>query len=284
MEEISSNHSNNQKVTCHYFVDEAGDGTLFNSSGKVIIGNEGCSKSFILGVLEVANPIVLRTSLESLRHNLMADPYFKDVPSMQPEAKKTAIMFHAKDDVPEVRREVFNLLLQFELKFLAVARDKRVVLDYVRQRNQSDNTYRYHPNELYDYMVRRLFKTLLHKADEYIITFSKRGKSDRTTSLKEALSKAKLKFEKQQNIQSASGFSVVPKQTKLAPCLQATDYFLWALQRYYERHEDRYIEFLWSKVRLVHDMDDTRRHNYGEYYTRKKPLSERLDLKKQPGI
>ena len=41
------------KSICHYYVDEAGDGTLFNARGKVIIGEEGCSRYFMLGILEV---------------------------------------------------------------------------------------------------------------------------------------------------------------------------------------------------------------------------------------
>lgn len=41
--------------------------------------------------------------------------------------------------------------------------------------------------------------------------------------------------------------------------LQAVDYFIWALQRLYERGEDRYVEYLWWAFRLVHDIDDTRK-------------------------
>jgi hypothetical protein len=44
---------------CHYFVDEAGDGILFNAKGKVIIGQEGCSRYFMLGILEVPDPVAL---------------------------------------------------------------------------------------------------------------------------------------------------------------------------------------------------------------------------------
>ena len=40
----------------HYFVDEAGDGTLFDRKGHVIAGTEGCSSHFALGVLDVADP------------------------------------------------------------------------------------------------------------------------------------------------------------------------------------------------------------------------------------
>ena len=173
-----------------YFVDEAGDGNLFGKRGKIIIGNEGCSRYFMLGVLDVPDQLALSNELVLLRKQLLADPYFKNVPSMQKESKKTYYSFHAKDDLPEVRREVFAVIRKYELRFLAVVRNKFTVLEYVRQRNLQDPNYRYHPNELYDYMVRVLFKNLLHKDQIFDITFSKRGQQDRTGSMKQALEQA----------------------------------------------------------------------------------------------
>ena len=118
----------------------------------------------------------------------MSDSYFDGVPSMQAEGRKTALAFHAKNDLPEVRRDVFELLRNSEgLRFFAVVADKWRVLDYVRQQNESNPDYRYHPNELYDYLIPRLFRERLHQSSEYHITFSKRGNSDRTAALRQAL-------------------------------------------------------------------------------------------------
>ena len=72
------------------FVDEAGDAVLFNRRGKVIVGKPGCSRFFIVGCLDVADPDALAKDLDALRTRLLADPYFAGVPSMQSEAKKTA--------------------------------------------------------------------------------------------------------------------------------------------------------------------------------------------------
>ena len=157
-------------VRC-YFVDEAGDPSLFNARKQVIIGQEGCSRYFVLGVLTIDDPEPLAQELNQLWAELLANPYFKRVPSMQPQAMKTAVAFHAKDDLPEVRREVFKLLMRRHLRFMAVVRDKQAVLSYVRQRNERDPAYRYHPNELYDSLVRQLFKNLLHKAESYQVHF-----------------------------------------------------------------------------------------------------------------
>lgn len=94
----------------HYYVDEAGHPVLFDGKGRILVGSEGCSTYFAVGLLDVPDPQGLGADVNNLRKDLLADPYFKDVPSMQPDQKKTALYFHAKDDLPEVRREVFKLL------------------------------------------------------------------------------------------------------------------------------------------------------------------------------
>lgn len=259
---------------CHYFVDEAGDSILFDRRGRVVIGDEGCSTFFILGLLEISDPVALSEQLRALRLHLLADPYFKDVPSMQPEAKKTALSFHAKDDLPEVRREVFALLREHSgLRYYAVVRDKRQALEYVRQRNRHDLAYRYHPNELYDFLVRRLFRDRLHQHDAYEIFFSRRGKSDRTLALKTALETARQRFEEKWGVTRQASIHIKPASPIQQAGLQAADYFTWTLQRLYEKGEDRYVTYLWPAFRLVMDLDDTRQAPYGMYYTKKKPLA-----------
>ena len=256
-----------------YFVDEAGDGNLFGRRGKVIVGTEGCSRYFILGVRDVAAPQSLSDALEQLRAGLLADPYFAGVPSLQPEARKTALAFHAKDDLPEVRREVFRLLAAWPLRFFACVKDKKMLVEYVRQRNQVDCEERYNPNGLYDFMVWRLFETLLHKDAEYLVYFARRGKSDRTAALRLALESSRRRFCRKHGIPVNSVVQVRPCQANEHPCLQAADYFLWALQRLYERGEERYVRLWWPSFRLVMDLDDQSERAYGTYYTQKKPLT-----------
>jgi len=276
-------------VIRRYFVDEGGDSTLFAGKGKVIIETPGCSRFFMLGLLDVPDPAGVQREFDDLRARLLSDPYFQKVPSMSPGGRKTALAFHAKDDLPEVRKEVFTLLRNAaELRFFAVVADKYRVLEYVRQQNERDPHYRYHPNELYDYLVRRLFKNLLHQDSGYEIVFSKRGKSDRTDALKKALETARERFARQWNILSAAPMQVIAGTPAVYAGLQAVDYFTWALQRLYEKGEDRYLAYLWPAIHLVQDIDDKRKAGYGAYYTQKKPLdAAALQWRKQnkkPGI
>lgn len=267
-----------------YFVDEAGDGNLFNRRGRLRLGAEGCSRYFILGILDVPDPEQLFLDLDSLRIQLLSDPYFRKVPSMQERTRKTAFAFHAKDDVPEVRREVFTYLSKQEFRFFAAVRDKSAVADYAVQRRERDSDYRYQPNELYDFMVRSLFKNLLHKDDGYEIHFSKRGAQNRTAALRAALEIARERFTRRWRIQSNAELNVIAETPPQSGGLQAVDYYLWSLQRFYERREDRYLEFLWPQFSLVHDLDDKRENPYGCYYTQKRPLTLAAFDEDLPGI
>ena len=262
-----------QPVIRHYFVDEAGDPVLFNRKKQLVVGKAGCSTYFILGKVDVQQPMTMAAELESLRLKLLADPYFKGVPSMQAEQRKTALAFHAKDDLPEVRREVFHWLATQQVRFYAVIRDKRVIAQKVVEQNRKKPTYRYHPNQLYDRCVSQLFRERLHKHDGYKIHFARRGSADRTEALRNALEAARTSFYKKWGIAGTAPIEIVASDSRTVVCLQVADYFLWAIQRFYERQEDSFLNLLASNVALVHDVDDTHTSAAGAYYTQRNPLT-----------
>ena len=264
---LSSTAEGRQPPLHFYYVDEAGDPALFNSKGKVIAGAEGCSRFFILGNLDVPDPQKLAIALNELRHKLLADPYFAGVPSMSQSRRKTARMFHAKDDLPEVRRDVFKLLMDFDLRFYAVVRDKQEIAEKVLAHNQKVPAYRYHPNQLYDRCVPTLFEELLHEHASYRITFSKRGSSDRTAAFEAGLQEAKRHFRSRRGIESLAPIEVIASDPAQNTCLQAVDYFLWATQRCFEKGEHRFLDLIWPRIALVIDRDDNRNSPDGESYS-----------------
>jgi len=260
--------SQNPPRTRHYFVDESGDGVLFSRRGRLLLGQPNSLRFFMLGLLDVADPEALKHDFDNLRSAIATDPYFKGVPSLN----KTVRAFHAKDDLPEIRREVFRVLLSHEVNFSAVVKDLYAVADYVRSRNMSTPGYRYHPDELYDLTVRLLFKQRLHKERTYRVFFSRRGKANRTQTLRAAMETARNRFCEAKGIVTTSVLEVHAARPDEHAGLQAVDYFLWALQRLYNTGEERFILALWEKVSLVVDIDDTRRNSCGEYYTQRNPL------------
>ena len=255
-----------------FYVDEAGDLTLFDKRGRIIVGREGVSRVFVVGVAHLPEQATVRRNLAELRARLLADAYFRGVPSMHPEAGKTAMCFHAKDDLAEVRREVFKLLPAFGAKVLVAVRRKADLAREAQSRYQATGR-KLSENDIYDDLVKRLFKNLLHKADENRIVFARRGKSERQAALENAIGKAKRNFEAQWDIPSDRPTRIRSAYPSEEPGLQVVDYYLWALQRFYERGEDRFFNLLAEQFRLIMDLDDTRREAYGEWYKDRNPLS-----------
>jgi hypothetical protein len=254
------------KCTRYYYVDESGDGVIFSRRGKLLLGQPGSLRFFMLGLLDVSDPVALQSDLDTLRREILSDPYFAGVPSL----KKTARAFHAKDDLPEVRREVFRTLLRHDLKFSAIIKDLYSVADYVRNRNLRDPHYRYHPNELYDFTVRRLFKARLHKEELYHVFLAVRGQTNQTRTLRQSMESARNKFCHEKGLPATATLHVQAAYPHEHAGLQAADYFLWALQRLFNSKEERFIQMIWDKVSVVEDADDTRNHGYGEFYNKRK--------------
>lgn len=256
----------------NYFVDEAGDLTLFNKNGKIIVGAEGVSKTFIVGVASVPDPQQVKTELKLLREGLLADPYFAGVPSIQQSAGKTAKFFHAKDDLSEVRREVFKILPTFNAK---------IFVAFIRKAELAENAQKLfftlrkkiNPNDVYDELIKRLFRNLLHKSDSNFIYFALRGKSARSEALLSAIAKAKRNFEYATDIKSDKSVVINSAFPHEIPGLQVIDYYLWAIQRLIERGEDRFFNLLQNDYRIVMDLDDKRNKPYGEWYSDSNPLS-----------
>jgi hypothetical protein len=236
--------------------------------GRNRLQDKDARKFFILGMVQLADQRQVEGALNALRAYLLSHPLYASIHSLRPEAGKTARFFHAKDDHAEVRAKVFEALLTQDFKSYAVIKDMRAVLDYVRSRNQMHATYRYHPNELYDLTVRMLFKHRLHQHDRVHITFARRGKSDRTASLRSQLELARQNFLVGRGPQRETAITIQASQSWDAIGLQVADYCLWALQRYYENHEARFLHALWPKVSLIHDVDDKTVAKYGRYWTR----------------
>jgi hypothetical protein len=253
------------------FVDEAGDPTLFGGrQGRSLVGSPGCSRYFILGKLEVDNPPTLAHKLKVLQAELLADPYFSGVESFRPERKKTAHAFHAKDDLPEVRYRVFSLLREegSSLRFHAVVCDKKALLEREAVKRETDNTYRYQPNALYDSLVRSLFSKFHRLADSYELCIARRGHKDRNQALTQAIEHAERDFEEKFGFSrgGTDAWNITVSDPGTEACLQAVDYFLWALQRFYEQRlhpdtgaelprEGRYLNLLWPQMAEIHDLD-----------------------------
>lgn len=193
---------------------------------------------------------------------------------MRDTERKTALAFHAKDDLPEIRREMFRLLPTFGVKFFAAFRRKNILAEEFRTHYRVTHR-KLTQHTTYDELVARLLRDKLHSVDETRIVFAQRGSFDRTAAFSGAIANARSHFARHHRVARRNGHhpthisSAYPHQ---APGLQVVDYYLWTLQRTLETGESRFFNLLRQDVRLVIDIDDIRNQRAGEYYTAANPI------------
>ena len=95
----------------HRFLDEAGD-TAFYGKGRInIVGRQGVSNTFILGMVKFREPLdEVRRKVVELQNVIANDPFYKDIPSIEKKKNDKGFFFHATDDIPEVRERFFKFI------------------------------------------------------------------------------------------------------------------------------------------------------------------------------
>ena len=246
-----------------FYVDETGDPTFYAKGKKLIVGEEGCSRTFGLGFLRTSNPEAIRTELVNLRAEIAADRYLKDIPSVQ---KKTMHAFHAKDDCPEVRKAVFETLHRLEFSVQVIVARKLETI-YVNRHKQSQDQF-------YNDLTSRLFERPLHVALRNSITFARRGNKEKQHALRAAVEGGIAAFRDKYPAATTTSVTVETAYSADEPLLQAVDYALWTVQRAYEKGEMRYFEYLAPKFAMVWDIYDFERQKAKgtSVYTRKDPF------------
>ena len=177
-----------QEKVQYFFVDESGDPTFYNRRGKLILGKEGVSQILILGFIKTTDPKPIRKALLNLQKEISEDEYLKGIPSI----KKSLVAFHAKDDSPEIREKVFKTIVK--LDFTAEIFVGRKIEALFKKRHHKTE------NEFYDDLISKLFENKLHLNKYNEIFFAIRGSKTRQIPLKEAIEKAREKFNVDLNI------------------------------------------------------------------------------------
>lgn len=253
---------NQQSTTAYFFVDEAGDPTFYNRKRNLIIGDPGCSKILLLGFIKTENPQLIRQKIYLLRKEILNDSYLNSILSVK---NRTSQIFHATDDIPEVREKFFKLIRGLPIKSeFIVARKIESIFK---------NKYKSSENIFYDDLIVKLFKNQLHKSKENIVYFSVRGNRALQKPLEDAIKTAVNAFEDKWKTKVDSEIKIFPQTPKSESCLQVIDYLNWTVQRAFIKKETRYLDFISDKISLIVDVFDFKKYKNGKnFYNKNNPL------------
>lgn len=268
----------------HRFLDEAGDTTFYGKGKKIILGSEGVSKAFIIGLVKFKQPLPdIRKHVIELQNQVANDPFF-DVVSIRKKKQSTGYYFHATDDIPEVRKLFFDFIKTVDCSFEAVVGRKSV--ERYETKHKGKEQY------FYADLLSHLLKNKLNKKERMVLHVAERGKSTKNNNLELALEKAKqrlanttnhkniMKAEEWWNLEHLSrkdiNANVVFNVTQpiKEPLLNIADYFCWAVQKVFEKGEVRFYNFLQEKISVVIDLYDSEKYrDWKNYYGPKNLLT-----------
>ena len=215
----------------HLFADEAGN---FDFSRKA-----GASRFFILTT--VAFPEghdALATSLRALRFELAW------------EGIDFRREFHATDDTQAVRDRVFEVLAAHDFRVDATILEKPKARPAIRQ--SEERFYR----TAWAFHLRNVLPTVLPDGDELHLIAASVGTGVRRREFLRGLERAV-----RDSTSAAAQVAFWPAATEL--CLQAADYCAWAIQRKWERGDQRSYSLIRTAIAREIDLF---RDGRGEFY------------------
>jgi hypothetical protein len=255
-------------TTTHRFLDEAGDTTFYGAGKKVIVGQQGVSLTFGLGMLKVEGDLhEVRRRITDLQRQIESDRYLNIIPSIKKKIDKGGFYLHATDDPPEVRQSAYKMIETIDCSLEMVVARKIPGIFSAKHNNREA--------EFYADLLSHLLKNKLKSGHKYVLNVASRSNSTSNVNLLTALEKAYGRAEKwhqRNDLTSQVVFNVQTPRTE--PLINLADYLCWAVQRVFEKGETRYYEFIGDKIALVADIYDRKKYRNNEnFYRKDHPLS-----------
>jgi len=173
----------------HRFLDESGDTTFYGKKRRIIVGDRGVSKTFILGMVKFRTKLdTIREQIIKMQHEITEDDFYKDIPSIKKKVNKGGYFFHAKDDIPEVREKFLRYIKTLNCSFEAVV--ARKLPDLYENKHKGNEAW------FYADLLSHLLKNKLSSHNKMVLNIASRGKSTKNHNLDLALAKAKERFNK----------------------------------------------------------------------------------------
>lgn len=205
----------------HLFADEAGDFSFKRDAGA--------SRYFMICTVAM-NDCSIDGRLLSLRRDMT----WRGLP--------VAEEFHATTDRNEVREEVFSFIQAIPMRVDAT------VLDKPKAQPQTRTSEARFYQHAWFYHLRHLSSRALREVDEVTITAAALG----TRKGKKAYADA-VDDVARQTVRGGTCRAFFPRSIA-DPCLQVADYCAWAIQRKWERDDERWHALIADKIHTEYDL------------------------------
>ena len=125
-------------------------------------------------MVKISEPLELVRQKIRLLQSKIENNSFYDSPSVRKKKNSTGYYLHATDDLPEVRKEFFDLIKTIDCSFEAVVGRKSIERFVTRHKEKEEY--------LYADLLSHLLKNKFTKHEKMILNISERGRSNKANS------------------------------------------------------------------------------------------------------
>ena len=218
----------------------------------------------------------VRKIITNAQDKVMESRYYQKVPSVVKRVNKGGFYFHAKDDLPELRKEFFDVILKLNCSFQAVVGRKDETLFEKKHNGRK--------NEFYADLLSYLIRDNLNEYPRLVLNIAELDNSTGIHNLNFALEKAQQRFLRlypEKAPTTSVQFNI--KKFKDEPLLSVVDYYCWAVQRVFEQGETRFYDYISDSITTVIDLYNKKSGtNAASIFDISNPLTEENQIKKGP--
>lgn len=237
------------KEKLHYFLDEAGDTTFYGKRGLPLIGTEGVSRYFLMGMIRVNEPLQpLRDRIAGLSTGVLTSEYYKGVPTVEKHRDSNQYLFHAKNDKDEIRKQFFDFILSVDCKLCLVISEKDYQV-FSTWHKKNEATY-------YADLLTNLLVGELNATDQLVLNIASRSSCTNNANLTTAIDNARKRSQQRHpELSNSAKVSINVQTLSSEPILSIVDYLLWCVQRLLERKEGRFLRYMSGKIDKITMID-----------------------------
>ena len=224
----------------YFFIDESGDPNFYAKRKRPLWTEPTFEPLLMLGMVVVENRKVLRQAILNFQNQLLTDPLFNTIHSLN----KPNWYLHASQDHADVR-----------LKFIEFLREQPHIKCYIVIGRKIPEIFHNKHNgkaaEFYFDLLNKLLTLFeFDGVDQHMLFLSGR-QSNTEERFVNAVRKA---MQRQSGLASDTHFKcrIIPSSDY--PELSVVDYFLWVLNRYITQGDKRYFAALENKFDCIYDV------------------------------
>ncbi len=227
----------------YLFIDESGDATFYAKRKKLLIGQEGFQPMLNLGLVTLEDKKNIRKAVVDFQHEIHADPLYSGIYSV----KRPNWYLHARGDAPEIRAKFIELIRMLPGYEIYVVIGRKRLKTFENKHNSNEKEFYF---DLVYHLLNGLFKD---EYTDYRVFLSARESSTQhhlARVIDRAIERDNRDLEKPWKI--TYQHDIVRSED--TPELSIIDYYLWALQRYILKGEERFYESLKHRYTFILDL------------------------------